>query len=204
MKIYYSKTSPYARKVRLVVFEKGLRDQVELILTNPNENNSELISLNPLSQIPTLVLADDQVLFDSPVICNYLDSLPCKSHQRLVPEDKDQQLFVHRWHAMSDGLIDATYSLVMERRRPTSEQSPTWIADKSAVIERVLQVMDNQLQELVDLPHDVSLAHLTVASAVGYIELRLPEFLDKTIYTQLLNWYEKIKTRNSMIETQPA
>ena len=205
MKLYYSNTSPYSRKVRLVIAEKGLDDQVEGILINPfNHDNSNFIVANPLGKIPVLVLDGDKAIFDSPVICHYLDALSETS--QLIPSDKTHKFDVLRWEALADGLTDAAYNLVMERRRSTEEQSTLWISNWSADILRTLEYIETHFTELKD---DITLAHLALAAAFGYLDFRLPEILYESTCPQvavapnLLDWYETFKTRSAMQTTQP-
>ncbi len=203
MKLYYSDTSPYSRKVRLVIIEKGLTEQVEEQLINPFESNKKLTQLNPLGKIPVLVLDNGESLFDSPVICRYLDSLS-SSQSILIPDNGMWQTL--RWEALADGLTNATYNLVMERRRPVSEQSTTWIARWAKDISNSLVAMEIEINTIGE---EITLAHLAVATSIAYIDLRFPTILYEsacpqvTVYPGLLTWYEQFKTRSSMLDTQP-
>ena len=209
MKLYYSNTSPYSRKVRLVVIEKGLQSQVEEVLVNPFEesltdNNTALVNANPLGKIPTLLLDNGKALFDSPVICNYLDSL--SDSLLLIPADETRRLDVLRWEALADGMTDAAYNLVMEQRRPVSEQSSAWQARWASEIHRTLEYIEKDLDQLGD---ELTLAHLSLAAAMGYLDFRLAEVLYKvarpkgTLYPKALAWYESFNTKLSMITTLP-
>lgn len=205
MKLYYSNTSPYSRKVRLVTFEKGLSDQIEEVVVNPFEDNPELNAANPLGKIPALLLDDCSALFDSPLLCRYLDSL--STAPRLIPRDSSEKWQVLRWEALADGMTDAAYNIVMERRRPPAQQSPEWLGRWAADIQRVLQVMEGQIGEL---GADLTLVHLAVGAAIGYLDLRIPETLyeaacpQPAAYPRLLRWYESFRLRPSMQETEPA
>ena len=206
MKLYYSTTSPYSRKVRLFVRESSLDSQIEEIIVNPFSDDKEaLIKANPLGKIPTLVLDNGEALYDSPVICYYLDSL--LDHASLIPTS--HSLDVLQWQALSDGLTDATYNIAIERRaRPKEEQSPKWIANWSIEIQRTLEHIESHIDDLNKFGSDITLAHLSLASAISYLELRLPEALYKSehpqviAYPKIMNWYEKFKTRPSMLDTQ--
>jgi glutathione S-transferase len=202
MKLYYSKTSPYARKVRLVIHEKGLQEQVEGILVSPFDDYLELRKFNPLGKIPTLLLDDGEVLFDSPVICHYLDSI--SASVSLIPDDNRWNIL--RWEALADGMTDSLYNLVMERRRPAEEQSSSWIAHWAGDVQRCLQEAERRLGEL---DNEVTLAHLALGAAVGYVDFRAPELLYENDCPQvaycpkLLTWYERFGTRSSMLATKP-
>ena len=208
MKLYYSTTSPYSRKVRLVLCEKGLDSQCEDTIVNPfntidsSVENTALFDANPLVRVPTLVLENGESFFDSPVICQYLDTL---AKPALIPKETSSRLRVLQWEALADGLTDAAFNLVMERRRPEGEQSPTWITNWSAEINRALLTIENKLSELGD---ELTLAHLAVASAIAYLDFRLPTTLYESECPQVavapntLSWYESFKTRASMQATQ--
>ena len=205
MKLYYSNTSPYSRKVRLVIAEKGLGDQVEGILINPfNHDNADFSAANPLGKIPVLVLDNGKAVFDSPVICHYLDGLSDTS--QLIPQETIQKVDVLCWEALADGLIDATYNIVMERKRVKEEQSASALSNWSDEILRTLESVETRFSELKG---DVTLAHLALASAIGYLDFRLSEILyvsacpQVTVCPNTLEWYEAFKTRPAMQATQP-
>lgn len=207
MKLYYSTTSPYSRKVRLVLLEKGLNTQCEEIIVNPfnagdaSKENAELIEANPLGRIPTLVLDNGEVFFDSPLICQYLDSL---SSDTLIPNNIEQRLKVLKWEALADGLTDAAFNIVMETRRTPEEQSSMWISSWSKEALRSLKHIENNLEQLGE---ELTLAHLSLASAVAYLEFRLPNLLqhpdklEKPICPNLLIWYAAFKMKPSMQAT---
>ena len=213
MKIYYSNTSPYSRKVRMVVLEKGLENQVESILINPfAEDKSNLTAANPLGKIPVLILEDESALFDSPVICHYLDSL--NNEPQLIPANEDKKWKVLRWEALCDGMTDAMYNLVMERKRPENKQSTSSIANWSGEIIRTLEALETSFHELDifslnNKGEELTLAHLALASAIGYLDFRLPTILYSSECPQVaacpkvLTWYESFKTRPAMQETRP-
>jgi len=198
MQLYYSNTSPYSRKVRLVVLIKGLEQQIEAILVNPFSDALELQAANPLGKIPTLILDNGEVLYDSPVICHYLDSLT--STQPLIEEQGWQHWLTLRWQALADGMTDAAYNLVMEKRRVVSEQSPTAMAQWSVEIHRALDKIEADINVLGD---KINLAHISLAAALGYLDFRLPEFLSSRDYPKTLTWYEAFNAQPIMQLTQP-
>jgi glutathione S-transferase len=204
MKLFYSSTSPYSRKVRLVILEKGLSEQIKTILVDPFGASEALNAANPLGKVPTLLLDNGEALFDSPVICRYLDSL--SEDFPLIPRAGWRQWATLRWEALADGMTDAAYNSVMERRRPASAQSSTWLAHWAAEIQRSLQEMENKMEELAG---DITLTHLAAGAAIGYLDLRMPDVLYEAAcpqvaaYPHLLTWYEAFKTRPSMLTTHP-
>lgn len=205
MKLYYSNTSPYSRKVRLVARESGLDSQIEEILVNPfGDDKDELTKANPLGKIPTLLLDNGKALYDSPVICHYLNEL--SDQFTLIP--KDHHFDILSWQAMTDGMTDAAYNIAIERRtRPQEEQSPRWMSNWSTEVQRTLEHIESRIDELERFEAGVTLAHLALASAISYLELRLPAILYESECPQVsvcpktMTWYESFKTRPSMQAT---
>ena len=140
MKLLYSPTSPYARKVRAVIIEKGLEDSVELVSLAPSELPKELLAANSLARIPTLVKNDGSPLVDSPVICEYLDSLG--DDAGALSGTGDNVWDVKHLHAFADGIIDTIFSIAMERRRDVSEQSPGYIQGQLTRISRGISTLN--------------------------------------------------------------
>ena len=198
MKLYYSKTSPYSRKVRLLLYEAGLASTVAMLPCNPFEENPELIAANPLSKIPTLITGDQTALYDSPVICEYLDTLHPTA--RLIPPVGEARWSVLRWQALCDGMLDASYNIVMERRRPANERSTTWIAQWETQILRALQYCE---ENLGTLPAPLSLAQLALGATLGYLDFRLAELDWRTHCPALNDWFEDFSLRESMLKTKP-
>lgn len=204
MKLYYTKTSPYSRKVRLVVREKGFEHLVEEILVDLIRDDAKLQAVNPLGRVPSLRLDDGETLFDSPVICRYLDALP--GGRPLVPATGWEYWSTLRWEALADGVTDAAYSLVMERRRPAPQQSAPAIDAWSREILRGLGAMDQRIGEI---GKDPSLAQVAVGAAVGYLDFRVPELLYENqcpqvaAFPRLQTWYQAFATRPSMAATRP-
>ena len=124
MKLYYSSTSPFVRKVNIFAIEAGLDKQIEWVTTNPWQAEDKLTAENPLSKIPTLVTDDEQVIFDSPVICEYLDSL--HQTEKLIPQEGNARWQVLRLQALADGILDAGILRFMEHKRVAENQSVDW------------------------------------------------------------------------------
>jgi len=198
MKLFYTNTSPYSRKVRITLLEKGLDGDVESVLCNPFEDAAELKSFNPLGKIPTLVLADGRAIYDSPVICEYLDTL--NTNGTLVPSGCDARLLVNTWQALADGIVDASYNIVMEGRRDESERSQSSIERwKGSIVDTLKQVE----RQIGTLPDEVTMAQISLAAALGYLDFRL-SYLDwRGGATESAMWFDKFSTRESMLETAP-
>ncbi len=198
MKLLYSSSSPYARKARMLIIEKDIGDMVELVRANPLDPNNTSEVPNPLSKVPTLILDDGTALFDSPVICGYLDDIGNKP--RLMPVDGHVKWRTMRAQALGDGVLDAAFNTVMEMRRTDAEQSVFWIERWKRAIDRALAEIAGDLknpQELFDL------GHITYACALGYLDFRLPEIEWRRAHSGLSRWHEEVSVRKSYTETRP-
>lgn len=183
----------------MLAIEKGLDSGIETITVDVSKPTPELLATNPLGKVPSLLLDNGEALFDSPVICRYLDSLAAPT---LIPQEGRQQWDVLRWEAIADGMTDAAYNLVMEQRsRPENERSPATMQRWASEITRTLQHMEPRLDTLGE---ELTLAHLALGAAVGYLDFRLPQLLQDSGCTNVLNWYEKYRKRTSMQMTMPG
>ena len=134
MKLAFSAASPYVRKVTACAIKRGINDKVERMKIGTTD--PALLPLNPLSKVPTLVLDDGTSLYDSPVICEYLDALG--EGPRLLPAEGEARWQALRLQALADGVLDAAFSVVMELRRPESERSADWIGRWRTAISRAV------------------------------------------------------------------
>jgi glutathione S-transferase len=201
MKLLGTDTSPYTRKVRLVLLEKGLPH--EYLVDPPREPGSEVPKLNPLGRIPTLVLDDGSILFDSPVICEHLDALT--PSPRLLPADPAARLRVKRWEALADGLMDAAVAVRVEQVRPAERQEPSWIALHQRAVDRSLawaatELADGEWCEGAAL----TLADLALAAALGYLDLRQPERDWRAAHPALAAFAARLWARQSVQATRPG
>jgi glutathione S-transferase len=173
MKLLGSDTSPYARKARLVLLEKGLPHQY--LVTPPREPGSPVPQHNPLGRIPTLVLDDGTAVYDSPVICDYLDGL--NDRPVLIPRaDPLARMRVRRWEALADGIMDSAVVIRVEGLRPAEKQDPATLTLHGDAITRALALAE---RELGSRPwcegSGLTLADLALVSALLYLDLRQPE-----------------------------
>lgn len=197
MKLYFANTSPYARKARMVVHEKGLGARVEEVFQNPFEESPELVAANPLKRVPALLTDEGRAIFDSPVICAYLDAL--SADVPLIPAG-DARWPVLTGEAMTDGILDAAFAIVMERRRPEAQQSPMWFERWQGGIDRALDVIE---ADLAPFEGPVSIAQIGLGCALGYIDFRLADLTWRPGRSRLAEWYEGFAARPSMIATEP-
>ena len=200
MKLIGSHTSPYVRKVRVVLAEKKM--EYEFVVDLPRIPGSAVPAINPLGRIPTLVLDDDTPLFDSRVIVEHIDAIT--PNNKLLPAPNRERTEVKRWEALADGLCDAAVSAVMERLRPENERSASWIERQNDAVERTLRFME---EHLGDKSHCMgthfSLADIAVGCALGYLCLRFPDIGWQESHPNLARLYDKLMLRPSFADTTP-
>lgn len=200
MKLIGSLTSPYVRKVRIVLAEKKIEYEFEL--DSPWTAESKIPDVNPLGKVPVLILDDSTVLFDSRVIVEHIDSVA--PNNKLMPESNRERSEVKRWGAVADGICDAAALIFLERKRPAAQQSPEWIDRQYDKIKRGLDYMSAELGESSWCTGThFSLADVTVGCALGYLVFRFPEIDWQEKYPNLARLYEKLMLRPTFAETVP-
>lgn len=196
MKLYITTPSPYARKCRIVAREKGVA--VEEIAVDPYGNAPELLASNPIVQVPTLIARDGLPLTDSPVICEYLDAIG--SGPRLLPIDGEERLRVRRIETLANGALEMGVKWVLEKRRPESERSPSWIARWSENMARALDA----LEATDPSADDWHIGTLTAGVAMTWMNFRHPEFDTATGRPKLVALQAALEQRQSFVETYPV
>lgn len=198
MQLFVSPTSPYARKARIVLRERGLTGRVDEHFLNPHQDPAELLSTNPLGKIPTLVRDEGAPLYDSRVVCEWLDALA--GGDGLIPAGGDSRWAVRHAEAHGDGILDLTVAIVMERSRPESEQSPGYMHRWREKIERAVAHTDDVRRTL---PEGFNLGHIALAVTLSYLDLRLTDFDWRAAHPALAEWHAGVAERESMRETAP-
>jgi glutathione S-transferase len=198
LKLFYSSVSPYARKVRVLVSEKGLESRIALQSCLPFEKPADLVALNPLSKVPCLVLEDGSALYDSPFICEYLDQL--SAPELLPPSGRARWLTLGR-QALADGILDAGVSIRLEGQRPETERSPAWITGQTEVMDRTLSSFEGAIASFGET---LTMAHIALGCALGWLDFRMPTYDWRKGRPQLAHWFSQISARPSMIATKPA
>jgi len=196
VKLYYSSTSPYARKVRLVLHELNLYALVEEVIMLPLDNPVELLKANPLAKIPVLIRDNNETVYNSPLICRYLMSI--RQAPSLLPSGPDKWVVLGN-EALADGMTDAAFSLVMENLRNTDQQSLMWKARWSNAIKRSLDQIEANLNHIGQITR---LDHLAFGAALSYLEFRLPKLLSKDQHPNCHQWLEQFSKKPSMLATQ--
>ena len=197
MKLYFSHASPYARKVRMAALEVGLLDRTTLEVTDAWSATKGLPDDNPLCKVPTLVLDDGTALFDSPVICEYLDHLGGGS---LFPPAGPARWQALRLQALGDGLCDAAVARRLETMRTDNLRSDSWIARQTAAMVRACDTLESWAD---DLSGSVTIGTLAVATALGYLDLRFADDTWRAGRPKLAAWFEEAAKRSSFLATKP-
>jgi glutathione S-transferase len=189
MKLIGSHSSPFARKVRVVLAEK--RIEYEFVIEIPSDPDSRVPQYNPLGKIPVLVTDDGTNLFDSRVIVEYLDSISPVT--RLIPEPARQRIQVRRWEALADGILDACVVLVQESRRPAELQSEAVVARQKGKIERALATAATELADRNWCAGEgYSLADIAAGCALGFLDFRFPAIAWRGAYPNLERHADKL------------
>lgn len=201
MKLYFSGASPFVRKVTVTAIETGLDKKLEHVPTAvlPIKVNAELARDNPLMKVPTLVTDGGEVLYDSRVICEYLDTL--HDGRKLIPASGGERWRVLRLQALGDGILHAgilcRYELVV---RPADKQWSEWIFGQTAKIKQGLDALEAE-SDLLNGP--VNLGQITAACALAWLEFRKPIGDIRPGRPKLFKWYDEFAKRPSMQATLP-
>ena len=200
MKLIGSLTSPFVRKVRIVLAEKKI--DYEFVIDSPWSPESGVANLNPLGKIPVLALDDDTSLFDSRVISEYLDNVA--PNNKLMPSTNRERTEVKRWEALADGICDAAALIFLEKKRPAEQQSSEWIVRQQ---NKIIAGLDYMAAELGDsnwcMGTHFSLADIAAGCALGYLAFRFPEIDWNAKHPNLARLYEKLSLRPAFAETMP-
>lgn len=197
MKLYGSLTSPYVRKIRVLIAEKGLDCPFEAV--DPHAPDSPVAQYNPLGLVPALVRDDGPVLFDSPVIAEYLDGrrLPA-----LLPASGEARWQVLRYAALADGILDQAVARTMELRRPEAERSAGANHRREQKIARALDAAEGELAGEHLAASRLTLADLALAIALEYVDFRYPHDW-RGPRPRLAAWHARLAERPSLAQTRP-
>lgn len=201
MKLFYSLNSPYARKARIIIHELNLSARVEdVLVTLPADDKFRAV--NPLGKIPALILDDGSAIYDSPVICEYLDEF---GGGKFFPRPSLFAEAKGKWRALTlqalgDGLADAVVRRNQEMRLPEDKRSAETIARSTRAIEGSFAAIERAVPKFTD---DLTIGELAIISAIGYLDLRVPQDGWRMRYPQLARWLEAISQRPSVAATAP-
>jgi glutathione S-transferase len=202
MKLIGSLTSPYVRKVRIVMAEKKLDFQLTL---EDVWATDEVLKSNPLGKVPCLVMEGGEAVFDSRVIVEYLDTLSPVG--KLIPASGRERIEVRTWEALSDGVLDAALLARMEKvwtGRNEAQRSQAWIDRQMSRVDAALAAMSKGLG---DKPYcmgiHLTLADIAVGCALGYLNFRFPSIAWREQHANLARLADKLALRQSFIDTSP-
>lgn len=203
MRLIGSLTSPYVRKVRIVLAEKKLDYRFEL--DNPWASDNRVSEANPLGKVPCLVMEGGEAVFDSRVIVEYVDTLSPVG--RLIPEKGRERAEVRTWEALADGLMDAAILARMEATwdgRANAERSAAWIQRQLDKVDAAVRAMSRALGERPwCCGNHLSLADIATGCALHYLDFRFPELAWRQEHPQLVRLADKLDQRQSFIDTRP-
>ncbi len=197
MKLYTNPASPFGRKALIIAHEVGLK--LEIVKTIP-AGNEEFRKINPLGKIPALQLDDGSILFDSPVICEYLNQ---HGGGKFFPGNSVWRTDSGRWkalglQALADGIMDAAVARVVESRLPPEKQNEAAIAKNLKSVHAGLDAL-----ERVTFSEVPTIGEISAACALGYIDFRLPELEWRATRPKLAAWFAKFSEYESMKATVP-
>jgi glutathione S-transferase len=202
MKLIGSLTSPYVRKVRVVLAEKKL--DVQFVPEDPWSTDAVLRS-NPLGKVPCLVMEGGEAVFDSRVIVEYLDSMSPVG--KLIPPSGRERIEMRTWEALADGLLDAAVAARLEATwsgRTEAQRSQAWIDRQMRTVQHALKAISLGLGEK---PYcagiHLSLADVAVGVALGYLDFRFPQVDWRVAHPNLHKLYDKLSVRPSFIDSAP-
>ena len=203
MKLHWSPRSPFVRKVMVVAHERGIVTRIDCVRTvaATSKPHAELMKDNPLSKIPTLVLDDGTVIYDSPVICEYFDSLgELEDAPKLFPADPRARLVALRRQALGDGFLDLLVLLRDERMRP----QPSGAHLASAVVRKraILESLEQEATELAAAPFRIG--HVAIGCALSYLDFRYADEDWRETHPRLATWHATFAGRPSVRATEPV
>ena len=202
MKLIGSLTSPYVRKVRIVMAEKKLDFQFQI---EDVWSGNEVSKSNPLGKVPCLVMDGGEAVFDSRVIVEYLDTLSPVG--KLLPDRSRERIEVRTWEALCDGLLDAAILVRLEQTwsgRSEAQRSPAWIERQMDKVNASLQaISQGHGSRAWCAGMHFSLADIAVGCALGYMDFRFPQIDWRGAHPSLVPLYEKLAARHSFVDTMP-
>jgi glutathione S-transferase len=196
MKLFFSAGSPFVRKVMACAIARELAERIELIATVASQSPPALLAANPLSKVPCLVTEDGVAIFDSPVICEYLDTL--EGTLSMFPSHGGARWRALILQALGDGMMDAAVLRRGESSRPVEHARSANMNRQKAAIDRSLAVLD------AEPPHQMlDIGSITIGCALGYLDFRFAHEAWRPGHPHLALWFDEFARNPCMAQTQP-
>ncbi len=202
MRLRYSPSSPFVRKVSVAALETGLQARIERVPTNPMKRDDVAGSPNPLGKVPCLETDDGMTLYDSPVIVEYLDTL--HNGPKLIPATGRARWDALRRQALADGILDAVVLSFVESLRKPERQSRGYIAHNRAAVARAVDALEKEAALLADPAGPPDIGAITIGVALDFVELHFKDYDWRPGHPALAAWFQAFRERPSMIETRPV
>lgn len=196
MKLIYSSASPYARTARIVVRELSLLAEVEEIAQHPFDNPAQLISFNPLCRVPCLVDGKQKAIYDSQVICEYLNDYA--NGDLFLGFDKNWQW--KTWYSLTRGLLDSAVAWQQDKTRDVGP-SPFWEKRLESSIDRGLSELQKKIPEF---PENFSILDINLVALLDYLDFRHQNYEWQERHSELARWKERFEQKRSFLETMPS
>ncbi|MBR0658446.1 glutathione S-transferase N-terminal domain-containing protein [Neoroseomonas oryzicola] len=198
MKLHYSPASPYVRKVMACAIARGLDGRIEKVDTNPHVSPAGLLADNPLSKVPALVADDGTAIYDSPVICEYLDTIG-DAPALFPPTGTPARLAAQIMHATADGIMDAAVARRMQMALPQDDGRKAFDARQKAAIDRALGVLEKNPPKA--LTH---IGEIATACALGYLDFRFGQEPWREAHPALAAWFAEVSKAAPVAQTVPV
>jgi len=196
VKLFYSPASPFVRKVMACAVAREVDSQIELVPTNAHASPPALLAANPLSKVPTLITEDEVALFDSPVICEYLDAL--EGALPLFPRAAGPRWRALKYQALADGIMDAAVARRGESQKPEEAARAVSLARFKAAMDRGIALLEAELPN-----QTVDIGTIAVGCALGYLDFRFGHEPWRPAAPQLAAWFAKFSENPCMARTAP-
>ena len=198
MKLHYSPASPFARKAWVTAIECGLGGRITLLPTNPHESPPALVAANPFSKIPTLELDNGEVIYESLLICEYLDDLA--GGGIMIPAERSERLAMLRRHALANGLMEVSVLRRVESLRAKEADRDKNLARQEAISKRALDRLEAMAPSLDDT---LDLGNVSTVIALDYLDFRFAADAWRDGRPALTAWHERNSERESLKSTLP-
>ena len=198
MELRYSSTSPFVRKVMVTAHEAGIVDQIEPIATNVWAKDTDIGTDNPVGKVPTIVTDGGEILYDSSVICEYLDSL--HDGKKLFPASGGARWQALRLNALGDGMCETGIRRLLETRLWPDSPRQDWIDRANTVLGRCFTALEDDVDALSG---PVTIGQISVGCALGWLDLRFTDLGWRDDNPALADWFTGFSARPSMTATEP-